>query len=459
MRINSAALQRLDGVRLWLEYLGHNAVDCYENPYQVLPTNGDSNFLSRAIQATPGDELKINLNFSTDFDLGAASGVRVTLAIGHTELDPTDLSTSQSWWIDADNLKRSHSFKFFSTWETEISKAEAIRLTFPVPDDNPVEGSKNVMWQYMHLANKGCIAVSVVRGDLTDEVQLYPVHCTDPPPTHRWEATDMPKVISWHWFEPMASENPHPIVFEFRNMVDTNVNTRAATEAGPSRDRTTSPMASNDVASMDEDEMMARALENSRGHSRTAAQAGAGVNGAVSNSNGRTMHGEALRRGLITLPLSATSRAQIFKRKTPHDSGSELQRPARQPRRETVSGSATPGRRFEDYNAINNNNGHDNNEVQNGRPIEPDATRIKREPIDLIDLTQDDEDESAIIKQEVAEGRAPSQGRRETREELQLQLLESEEQERIHRERLKQVQIRKKLGGLRGDSEVVKREE
>ncbi|KAF2160824.1 hypothetical protein M409DRAFT_59617 [Zasmidium cellare ATCC 36951] len=446
MFINDTDLQRADGVRMWLEDLRRNIVACHENPHQVIATDSDGNSRSRAIHATPGDEVKVNLSFEEQFNLRGASGVRVTIAIGHTDLDPSDLSNSQSWWIDADNLGRAHAFHFFSTWESENGKAEATRFTFPVPDgeilpfplhtclltrgisqDNPVEGSKNVLWQDVNLANKGCIAVSVVRGDLTDEVQLYPVRCTDPPPTHRWEATDMPKVISWHWFKPMAGEKaPPPVVFELRNTVDSDANIGAAVEAGPSRDGP-----SIDIANPNEQEALAIAIENSYKNLRTAAQVDSDANDAVSDSDEGTIRGDETPRAIVRLPVQITASGQGRKRTSPP------QDTASKPKRSRASDLANLTQVFGEGSTTSNDT-QDEEEVKEENPIEQGTFHIKKEAMEVVDLTMDDEDEPAKIKKEMVERRTFGYKKPETREELQLQLQESEEQEKIHQERLKQ---------------------
>lgn len=132
MARSSDAFHLLAGVRLEIRNIHGKNIKYQENPHQL--NHGRCHFISRAIHATPGDDVEIRLNFSDEFELLGWSGVRITLGIGHTELDLCDLSTSQSYWIDADNLREEHVFRSFSTWESDHGKAEAIPLTVPVPD-------------------------------------------------------------------------------------------------------------------------------------------------------------------------------------------------------------------------------------------------------------------------------------------------------------------------------------
>lgn len=130
--IDGIAFQRLGGIRLEIRDVHGNGLTYHENAHQMILDG--SHFISRAIYATPGDEIEINLIFSDEFELHGATGVCITLALGHTELDPSDLSNSQSFWIAADNIRGKHVFPFFSTWESDYGEAEATRLAVPVPD-------------------------------------------------------------------------------------------------------------------------------------------------------------------------------------------------------------------------------------------------------------------------------------------------------------------------------------
>lgn len=158
------------------------------------------------------------------------------------------------------------------------------------------------------------------------------------------------------------------------------------------------------------------------------------ANDAVSDSDEGTMRGDETPRALVRLPVQITPSGQGRKRTSPpQDTASE-------PKRTRVSDLAHVTQVFGEGSTTSNDT-QDDEEVKEENPIEQDTLHIKKEAMEVIDLTIDDEDEPAKIKKEMVEGRTFGYKKPETREELQLQLQESEEQEKIHQERLKQVRI------------------
>lgn len=311
--------------------------------------------------------------------------------------------------------------------------------------EDPAVGDRNVLWREMNMANKGCIAIFVAPGDLTDVVRPCAVHATDPPPDHRWKATDIPKVISPHWFEPITTDVAPPIVFELRNLVDANANAWAANAATSSRNRTVSPGLR--VANLSEQRARELAIEESREGMRGAAQTDLSSDASVDSEE--TMHGVGASR-IVRLPVYVRSNALGRKRGAPiEEATGEAEVVAPQPKRTRMSSTSTFGEPVHTSDSTTNGD----EEYAAFRQV-----HIKQERFECIDLTQDDEDDMINVKEEKLKDSAAGKRRQETLEELQLKLRESEEQEKIHQERLRQAQIRRQMSGMGDVNKVVKRE-
>ncbi|EME47714.1 hypothetical protein DOTSEDRAFT_32103 [Dothistroma septosporum NZE10] len=191
----------------------------FDHPHIARLPGLSSCFLSRSIRRPAGQPCQLTVTLSPAFKPQQATGIRVTIAIGHRQQDPSDFSNVQSWWIATSELREAHTFEHMQRWNEEDSEVGPVQLQVPKFDWLAEEHSKEVMWQETGIANKGCIAVFMQRGHLSDEsAEENSFQPTFPPVSSYHSVESGPRVIRPGWFVPLPGFHGRPTIFELRNL-------------------------------------------------------------------------------------------------------------------------------------------------------------------------------------------------------------------------------------------------
>lgn len=130
----SSAPASTAGLIIALRKLNGDNLRLHGNPFarSLKRLNVDSS--SFLIRSAPGELFEVLVQFTDQFELGAARGVCITIAIGHEKQDPSNVRDTQSFWIDEHNLRKEHSFSSILKWTSEASTAATTEFSMPQLD-------------------------------------------------------------------------------------------------------------------------------------------------------------------------------------------------------------------------------------------------------------------------------------------------------------------------------------
>ena len=173
-----------DGIKVSLSRSdGANLVE-FENGERKQDLNFNGQFDSSIITGEAGQKFTVRVDFDDAFKFhGPASedcGVMIVIACGHAQQALGSRGDVQMFF---DNAPRRDYFSAFDTWPTETSDPVEVDLKLPEPEGksatltftgrlqltfSAIETATDAdtAWQRSFNANKGCVAVFVVRGYL-----------------------------------------------------------------------------------------------------------------------------------------------------------------------------------------------------------------------------------------------------------------------------------------------------
>ncbi|KAK5122814.1 hypothetical protein LTR85_003729 [Meristemomyces frigidus] len=239
MRLNN-------GIEVTLLDAKQSVLTEHYNPLSQRSEDFEGELASVLVSADDKQPVALSLTIPEQFDLEGAEDVKVVIACGHDQQNGHSLKNVQVHSIDKANVVGTHIFDCFKLWDisTGASQGGARLEKLTLPDavglNEAIEAvNMPTSYQNTYIANKGCIAVFVVRGHLEAPLPVlrYPyrsvLSATEPPIAQWAEDTGMPKCIRWQWFEPLQNEHGLPYVFEFRHMGQTEIDLVQSDTATP----------------------------------------------------------------------------------------------------------------------------------------------------------------------------------------------------------------------------------